>query len=143
MQSVTRRRRTGAVLWVLTALFAFRVVAQPLSLVTSILPPFDAWDSGVMPYGWLLTSQLLILVVLVVLTRRVIAAGNTTEHRGGRWIVWLGVVYFAAMAVRLVLGATLLRESNWFAHPVPTIFHLVLAAYVILYGRVSSLGAAA
>ena len=33
------------------------------------------------------------------------------------------------MAVRLVLGATLLGYERWFASPLPTFFHLVLAAY--------------
>jgi hypothetical protein len=39
------------------------------------------------------------------------------------------------MFMRLLLGATVLREARWFASPVPTAFHLVLAAYLFVYGR--------
>jgi hypothetical protein len=39
------------------------------------------------------------------------------------------------MLARLPLGATLLREERWFASPPPTAFHLVLAKYLFLYGR--------
>jgi hypothetical protein len=46
-----------------------------------------------------------------------------------------GGLYFLAMLVRLVLGLTVLSHRRWFASPLPTAFHLVLAAYVLLYTR--------
>lgn len=53
-------------LWVLAGLFLVRVVAQPLAARTDIplLPPFEAWHSGVVPYGVLVRVQGLILVAL-------------------------------------------------------------------------------
>jgi hypothetical protein len=39
------------------------------------------------------------------------------------------------MLVRLILGLTVLSGQRWFASPVPTLFHLVLAAYVLLFGH--------
>jgi hypothetical protein len=49
--------------WLFLALFAVRVVAQPLSLVvhSAVLPPFESWHSGALPYGLLVASQVAIL----------------------------------------------------------------------------------
>jgi hypothetical protein len=46
-----------------------------------------------------------------------------------------GALYFAAMAARIVLGLTVLSDRRWFASPIPTIFHLGLAGFVLLYGH--------
>jgi len=56
-------RRYAAGLWLFLALFAVRVVAQPLSLVvhSAFLPPFESWHSGALPYGLLIASQVAIL----------------------------------------------------------------------------------
>ena len=40
------------------------------------------------------------------------------------------------MLARLLLGFTLLTHVRWFASPLPAFFHLVLAAYVLLFGYV-------
>ena len=50
-------------LWALTALFAIRVISQPLALVIDFrwLPRFESWHSGVMPYPLLVVAQLFIL----------------------------------------------------------------------------------
>ena len=53
----------------------------------------------------------------------------------GRWLLAASCLYGAIMAARLVLGATILRDVPWFARPVPTVFHLVLAAYLGVCGR--------
>jgi len=55
-------RRYAAGLWLFLALFAVRVVAQPLSLVvhSAVLPPFESWHSGALPYGLLIASQVAI-----------------------------------------------------------------------------------
>jgi hypothetical protein len=47
----------------------------------------------------------------------------------------LGGLYFATMLVRLVLGLTVLSTSRWFSSVLPTMFHLVLASYLLLYGH--------
>jgi hypothetical protein len=49
-------------LWLLTGMFAFRVAAQPAALTfDGLLPSFDSWDGGVLPYPVVLASQLVIL----------------------------------------------------------------------------------
>ena len=53
----------------------------------------------------------------------------------GRVILLLGSLYFTGMLGRLILGATIMDGQRWFASPVPTVFHLVLAAYLIAFGH--------
>jgi hypothetical protein len=88
------------------------------------LPPMQAWYSGVMPYEYLLPSQILIIAVMakicVDFTRR---RGFFFEPRRG-WL-WFGCVYLAVMIARAVF--------LW-DHPIPIVFHWVLAAFVITVG---------
>lgn len=125
------------VLWVLAALFCLRVVAQPLAALGAVpgLPPFDAWHSGALPYPVLLATQFAIVAWLVRTTRAVGAATVRWRRSLGRWLLAAACLYGAIMAARLLLGMTILGEVAWFARPVPTVFHLVLAAYLGLYGR--------
>jgi hypothetical protein len=131
-------RRFAPILWVLTALFALRVVAQPAALVLegSLLPPFESWHSGALPYPLLLLSQILLLAWLAR-TASSFGAGNVTGHpRLARLATAVGVVYLTVMLGRLVLGLTLLSHVRWFASPIPTVFHLVLATYLLVFGYV-------
>ena len=124
------------VLWALTALFCLRVAGQPLAALVTVpvLPPFDAWHSGALPYPVLLATQLAI-VVWLIRTTRAVSAGTVRWRRPlGRWLSAASCLYGAIMAGRLVLGATILHDVPWFARPVPTFFHLVLAAYLGIYG---------
>jgi hypothetical protein len=120
---------------VLLALFAIRVIAQPLSLLvqTPLLPPFASWYSGVVPYPLLLVAQIVILIVLT-------AGIRGTDRRAASWsrrtVVLFGVfgaLYFVTMALRLVLGTTILQAHPWFGRTIPAFFHLVLASYVLVY----------
>ena len=122
-------------LWVLTGLFAFRVMAQPAALaVDGWLPPFRSWDGGVLPYPVLLVTQLAILGWMAHTAWRFSTSTVTTRRRIGRAAMAFGGVYFSFMFLRLVLGATVLSDVRWFASPLPAFFHLVLAAYVLIYG---------
>ena len=126
-----------SVLWVLTALFCLRVAGQPLAALVAVpgLPPFDAWHSGALPYPALLVAQLAIVAWLVRTTRAVGAVTVRWRRPVGRWLLASSCLYGGIMAARLVLGVTILRDVPWFARPVPTVFHLVLAAYLGVYGR--------
>ena len=138
-----RTRRYAPWLWLLTGLFAFRVVAQPAALVLgggAILPGFEAWHGGVLPYPLLLVTQVIILGWLGATARRFSTLGVVPNRRLGLLLLTVGGVYFAAMAIRLLLGATVLREARWFGALLPAIFHLVLASYLLLYGHFHALG---
>ena len=122
-------------LWLLTGLFAFRVAAQPAALLFDrLLPPFDSWDGGVLPYPVLLVTQLVILGWLARTAWRFSTGRVTSRPSIGRAALAFGGVYFAVMFLRLLLGATVLSDVRWFASPLPAFFHLVLAAYLLVYG---------
>jgi len=122
---------------VLFALFLCRVVAQPLALVvhSAVLPPFETWHSGAIPYSLLLASQLLILAASGWTAWRFSIGAVKPRRPIGLAAIAVGGVYFLGMVARLVLGATVLSDVRWFASPVPTLFHLVLAGYLLLVGR--------
>ena len=122
-------------LWLLTGLFAFRVAAQPAALVFDrLLPSFNSWDGGVLPYPVLLVTQLVILGWLARTAWRFNLGRATPRRSIGRAALVFGGVYFAAMFLRLLLGATVLSDVRWFASPLPAFFHLVLATYLLVYG---------
>lgn len=130
-------RRYAPWLWLMLCLFMFRVAAQPLALVvhTGFLPRFDSWQSGAVPYPYLVASQLLIILWLGRTAAQFSRGTVVARRRLGAIMMALGGAYFLTMIARLVLGATWLRENYWFASPIPTVFHLVLATAVLLYGH--------
>jgi hypothetical protein len=122
-------------LWLLTGLFAFRVVAQPAALAFDrLLPSFNSWDGGVVPYPVLLVTQLMILGWLARTAWRFGTGRVTPRPSIGRAALAFGGVYFAVMFLRLLLGATVLSDVRWFASPLPAFFHSVLATYLLVYG---------
>ena len=124
-------------LWLLTSLFLMRVVAQPLSRSVSIpgLPPFEAFQSGLVPYPLLLLSQVTILGVMAATAWSASTGRLAPRPRLARAMAKVGWIYAAAMLGRLFIGAFVLPESSFFARPVPTFFHLVLASFLIVCGR--------
>jgi hypothetical protein len=133
----SRRRAVHvAFLQLLTALFALRVAAQLLQYAGPVrfLPPFEAWQGSGLDYPVLLVSQLLILVGMVWGTVAV-SRGTLPRRRVGLWLLGLGGVYFGSMCVRLVLGLTILADVSWVAKPLPALFHLVLASYLLCLGH--------
>ena len=126
----------GRWLWLLTALFVVRVTAQPLALVIDrpFLPPFDAWHSGVVPYGVLVATQVAIVAVMCLAAWRVSRRRVVPDRRFGLLVLGAGGVYFSSMLLRLILGSTVLSGQPWFARPLPTMFHLVLAGFMLIYG---------
>ena len=130
-------RKHAPWLWLLLALFTVRVVAQPIALVTSapFLPPFESWHSGVLPYPALVAAQLLIIAWFARTAWRFGRGDVIPNYRLGVWMLVFGGVYFATMLLRLVLGLTVLSTSRWFSSTLPTLFHLVLASYLLVYGH--------
>lgn len=124
-------------LWLCTGLFAVRVVAQPAALWVRapLLPDFDAWHGNVLPYPLLLLSQLAILCTMIVTARRLRNGRLVPTRAAGRILIALGGIYAGTMLLRLVLGLSVLRDHPWFAKPLPTFFHLVLALFVLILGR--------
>jgi hypothetical protein len=134
---VESSRDYARLLWLLLALFVIRVIAQPLALLTSapFLPPFEAWHSGLLPYPALVAAQLLIIAWLARTAWRFSMATVTPSYRVGVSTLTIGAIYFGVMLLRLVLGLTILSSSRWFSSILPTVFHLVLASYLLVYGH--------
>ncbi len=99
------------------------------SLDVPFLPPMAAWYSGLMPYRYLLPSQIVLAAVMakicVDFTRR---RGFFYEPKRGLALPLLvfGYLYLAAMIARAVL--------LW-DRPIPIVFHWVLAAFVLTVGH--------
>ena len=122
-------------LWILLALFVVRVAGQALVAFLGVawLPPMEQWYSGLMPYEYLLPSQVLIILLMAkicvdftrgrgffVQPRRFFATG---------WL-WFGWLYLAVMVARYPVQKTLDPDGAI----IPIFFHWVLASFVILVG---------
>ena len=122
--------KRNSLLWVLLGLFILRVLGQALVafLDVQFLPPMEAWYSGLMPYEVLLPSQIAIIAVMAKIcldfTRGRGFFFDSKRFFATAWL-WFGYAYLAAMMARAVF--------LW-DHPIPIVFHWVLAAFVITVG---------
>ena len=125
--------------WTVTGLglaFLARVAGQAVQrwAPVSFLPPFDDFQGSGLPYSGLLGAQIAILVVTCVVGARMHLGKSLIRSRLVVPVTVAGALYFAVMAVRLVLGLSVLSDSGWFSTWIPTVFHLVLASEVLLIG---------
>ena len=116
-----------------TALFALRVFGQVLVVwrAPRWLPANEHWYSGLMPYRYLLPSQLALLAVMIVITLDVYRAGGLFAASwwsvAAPYIAVLSWVYFGSMILRYILTMWLRPEFRWFRRTIPIWFHIVLA----------------
>src|SRR5215217_5680370 len=125
---------------VLLVLFLGRVVGQILAATTAPrwLPPMARWYSGLMPYRWLLPTQILFLVVMTAMTLGVYrrsAPFGTLSVATGVWIIWASYVYALGMVVRSIRYALATPERRGVL--IPIVFHFVLAGFLFAYGSAS------
>ncbi len=132
-------RRLAPLLWALLGLFVLRVAGQALVAFfrVSFLPPMQEWYSGLLPYEYLLPSQIVIIAVMAKICVDFTAGtGFFVTPRRFFAVLWLyfGYFYLAAMVVRYPIQMALHPESRWFGGTIPIFFHWVLAAFVIAVG---------
>jgi len=142
--AVARGQRRATLFGVLLGLFVLRVAAQLWQAIwpNAFLPPFEAWQSGTLPYPALVGSQVVIIVGSLWFLRGM-ARGSLAPRRAlGRVLAWVGGVYLAGSAFRLVAGLTFLREVPFFAVLLPAFFHLMLASMVLVAADFHVRGAA-
>lgn len=136
-------RRYGMALWLLSTLFLCRVIGQLLVAFGGVtwLPPMAEWYSGLLPYPLLLPSQLLILAVMGRVNRGVHLGTGwlwTRRPRVGKALVAFAALYALVMAVRYVVSGELYPHRRWYPPGIiPIVFHVVLASYVYLLGRLT------
>ena len=132
-------RAYAGVLWFLLFLFCLRVLGQALVAFFDVafLPPMAAWYSGLLSYPWLLLSQVVIILVfgkvcLDVTCRR----GYFAQPRRalGVFCLGFGILYFAVMLARYVIRMGLYPSERWTGGSIPTFFHWVLAAFILVLG---------
>ncbi|MDH4237778.1 MAG: hypothetical protein OEV17_11080 [Nitrospira sp.] len=127
----------AAILTSLLLLFCFRVGAQLLQFwfPVGFLPPFDSWESGALPYGLLCLSQAIIILVCTRVIWRLYGGRIIPSPRIGGVLLVIGWFYFGLMGIRLIVGLTIAPDHYWFSARLPTVFHMVLASFILVYGR--------
>ena len=131
-----RERRYAGVLLLLSLLFVFRVCAQLIQYTypIDVLPAFEQWQSGALPYGVLLFFQFVIMAFLLVQFYR-LRNGSIHKCRKKAWVYFVcGLVYATVMVLRLIIGIFVLPEHPWFGVILPSIFHVVLASCLLVLG---------
>lgn len=132
-------RARGRWLWLLFSLFVLRVTGQIIVylLHPAWLPPWDEWQSGLLPYPVLLAAQTGIIVLMALLCRdNSGTAGRFTIQRDPvrRRLRIVAAIYASAMVLRYVLTQTLTMAA-WSHDVIPVVFHLVLASYIAILGK--------
>jgi hypothetical protein len=122
------------VLWLLTALLCARVVGQVIVhlYAPSFLPPMDQWQSGLVPYPFLVSVQAVVLTLMVSISfdfTRATGFWVEPHPRLGLIVLWWSYLYFGAMLVRYAVRMTRRPDQRWFGGTIPIIFHSVVALF--------------
>lgn len=128
----------GWFLCLFTFLFLLRVAGHLLVKRQSPkwLPEEKYWRSGLMPYGPLLASQLLILALQTTLCHALLTGeGVLALHNPalGKGLLVLSALYALVMLFRFLLQLNLRPDLGPFDHAIPITFHLLLAAFLFTY----------
>jgi len=99
------------------------------------LPAFDAWQSGFMPYSWLLFCQLIILTTMFSIIIKCLRGTIKLNKTMGLFLWAFGGFYFGVMVCRLMVGLLILPNHYWFGAYIPTLFHLILAGFMLVLAR--------
>lgn len=122
-------------LWLFTAGFLSRVQGQIMVGIYTPpwLPEWKEWYSGLLPYPWLVLSQLLLLMFMAVVNSDQTREGSqfqvTSDKTRGRLRLFAHL-YVLAMVVRYVNRMIFVPEARWFGGTLPIWFHFGLAAWI-------------
>jgi hypothetical protein len=128
----------AAFLALFSGLFLLRVAGQILVVLRSPgwLPPMEEWN--LLPYRLLLPIQIAFLAAMAAIVVGLARGqGPIAERRPGfGWLlVAVSVLYAGSMAVRYAVRMRRRPEQRWFGGAIPIVFHVVLAAFVLTWGR--------
>ena len=124
----------ATILWLLTVLLFGRVVGQLIVFffAPKFLPPMEQWQSGLVPYPFLVAVQAVVLALMVSIALDFSrGAGYWMEPhpRLGLVVLWWSYGYVAAMVVRYVRRMMRRPDQRWMGGTIPIIFHCVVAAF--------------
>jgi len=125
---MTKSQRYNLFLWPLAILFLLRVLGHAMLVFfeTSFLPSKEYWLSGLMPYPYLLISQIIILGILAkVLFDFTRGKGFSLKTRPffSSVCFYFSLLYFFGMLVRFFI----------FGISIPVVFHWVLALFILTF----------
>ena len=119
----------------LAVLFVGRVVVQLIQYFhpVDVLPGFEEWQSGALPYAVLVALQLVIVAGQLRVVRAVGRGQRLLRQEWRRAVSAFAAIYLGVMAFRLIAGLTFATDGGWLDARLPTIFHLVLATFLVTW----------
>jgi len=128
------------VLWLCCVLMLLRVTGQLIVFLRapSFLPPLAQWQSGLVPYWFLLSTQAVVLVLMFWIASDLVCGWGLWAQprpRLGRIVLVWSSLYAAAMVVRYIIRMARRPDQRWFGGTIPIIFHLVLAVFQWTFAR--------
>jgi hypothetical protein len=119
--------------WILTLLFAVRVLGQATQhwVPQSFLPAFDAFQGSALPYWMLLASQAAILAVMISVSWRMTRRRLARRRKLGIVLGIAGGAYMLFSLGRIAVGLAVPEAHAWFFAWIPAFFHIVLAGFVL------------
>jgi len=128
---------TAGFLFLLGLLFCVRVVGQLFvrAKAPRWLPPMEQWN--LLPYRFLLPIQVVLIAVIAAVVID-FAAGPwffaEPNRRFGLFLICFSAVYAGSMLVRYAIRMARRPAERWFGGTIPMVFHLVLAAFLFIWG---------
>ena len=133
-------RRLAPILWALLFIFILRVTGQMLVAFGcgGFLPPMEEWQSGLLPYPFLVVFQ----IIIIILYGKVCLDFShnkgffvTPRRRLGKGLFIFGSIYFSAMIIRYVIRMAFHPEARWLGGTIPIFLHLILATFLLIVGH--------
>jgi hypothetical protein len=118
-------------------LFCLRVAGQLAVLRANPrwLPPMEQWN--LLPYRLLLPIQLVFIALIAAIVVDFLAGPwlfAEPNREFGLFLLAVSVVYAGAMVVRYIVRMARRPAERWFGGTIPIVFHLVLAAFLFVWG---------
>ena len=83
------------------------------------------------PYGVLFAFQAAILVAMTWIIGGAVTGSQRVRPGAIVAVKMFGLIYLVFMGLRLVAGASFADGHSWLDNPLPSVFHLVLASFVL------------
>ena len=130
----------SVVLWLCSVLMFLRVIGQLVVFLRAPawLPPMAQWQSGLVPYSFLLSTQAVVLFLMFWIASDFSRGSGFWVQplpRLGRIVLAWSYLYAGAMVVRYVIRMARQPDQRWLGGTIPIIFHSVLAVFQWTFGQ--------